>query len=160
MPGARRAASASPFDPAAGPSTGRFPAARRLLRPEEFAAVISDAKALRASRRWLSIAGSVRQRTRDRGAVRFGFTASTRHAPRAVDRNLVRRVLRESARRHLRDLDAATGSQGVDVVLRLKAPAREAAGLSRQAWKAALRAEAESLLGQLARQLVHQESRS
>ena len=112
----------------------------------------SDPMALRVGARWLSLAGRVQPRA---GAVpvRFGFTASKRLAPRAVDRNTVRRILRESARHHLGLLDSAAGDRLVDVVLRLKAPAREAAGLTRHAWKAALRAEADALLLKLADRL-------
>jgi ribonuclease P protein component len=150
MPAAPRVASASPPESAAG-ARGRFPAARRLLRPEQFAAVISEPNALRASGRWLSLAGRLRSTAAD-VPVRFGFTASKRQAPLAVDRNTVRRVLRESARRHLAELDAAAGSCGIDVVLRLKAAARGAA-MPRRAWKAALRADAEQLLLQLAGRL-------
>jgi ribonuclease P protein component len=114
--------------------------------------VTSDPQALRAGRRWLSIAGRVQS---DRGEVpvRFGFTASRRHARRAVDRNTAKRVLREAARRHIEELDAAAASRSVDIVLRLKAAAPGRAALARQEWKQVLRAEADALLELLARRL-------
>lgn len=152
MRAAPRAASASPAEPAASDATGRLPAARRLRSAAQFAAVTSDPQALRAGRRWLSIAGRVQS---DRGEVpvRFGFTASRRHARRAVDRNTAKRVLREAARRHIEELDAAAASRSVDIVLRLKAAAPGRAALARQEWKQALRAEADALLELLARRL-------
>ncbi|MCU0765688.1 MAG: ribonuclease P protein component [Burkholderiaceae bacterium] len=114
--------------------------------------VTSDPEALRAGRRWLSIAGRV-QTGRDGARVRFGFTASRRNARRAVDRNAAKRVLREAARRHIFELDAAAGARSVDVVLRLKAPVPARGELARDAWKEALRGEADALLAQLARRL-------
>jgi ribonuclease P protein component len=153
MPAAPEAASASPPERALGGARASLPARRRLLKPDEFSAVISDPKAIRVGSRWLSLVAGLAQPQKGDVPIRFGFTASKRQAPRAVDRNTVRRILRESARRHLGVLDAAAGALSVDVVLRLKAPAREAAGLTRRAWKAALRAEADALLLKLAGRL-------
>lgn len=118
----------------------------------------SDPQALRAGRRWLSIAGRV-QAGGSGVPVRFGFTASRRNARRAVDRNTVRRVLREAARRHIEDLDAAAASRSVDIVLRLKAAVPDRSAIARGAWKQALRAEAEVLLTELARRLRDKEDR-
>lgn len=147
-----RAASASPPERAAPNVPGRLPPARRLRSPAQFVAVTSDPQALRAGRRWLSIAGRVQA---DGGGVpvRFGFTASRRHARRAVDRNTAKRVLREAARHHIDELDAAAASRTVDIVLRLRAAVPDRAALARRAWKEALRAEADALLTQLARRL-------
>jgi ribonuclease P protein component len=152
MHAAPRAASASPPDQAASNASGRLPATRRLRSPAQFVAVTSDPQALRAGRRWLSIAGRV---LADGGEmpVRFGFTASRRHARRAVDRNAAKRVLREAARRHMEELDAAADRRSVDIVLRLKAAVPDRAALDRRAWKQALRAEADALLADLARRL-------
>jgi len=136
---------------------GRLPAVRRLRSPAEFIAVTSDPQALRAGRRWLSIAGRVKP-DGSAAPVRFGFTASRRHARRAVDRNTAKRVLREAARRHLSELDAAAANRSVDVVLRLKAAVPVGAPLARQAWKAALRAEADALLTLLAHRLRSSEA--
>lgn len=62
------------------------------------------------------------------------------------------------ARRHIARLDAAAAGRSVDVVLRLKCAVAEADTLSRAAWKAALRAEADVLLDQLGRKLVASEA--
>jgi ribonuclease P protein component len=151
MRAAPRAASGLPPE-AAVKAAGRLPAARRLRSPAEFIAVTSDPLALRAGRRWLSIAGRV-QPDGSAAPVRFGFTASRRHARRAVDRNAAKRVLREAARQHLAGLDAAAANRSVDIVLRLKAAVPDGATLPRRAWKAALRGEADALLALLARSL-------
>src|SRR5512137_238048 len=158
MHAAPRAASASPPDQAASNVSGRLPATRRLRSPAQFVAVTSDPQALRAGRRWLSIAGRV---LADGGEVpvRFGFTASRRHAWRAVDRNAAKRVLREAARRHMEELDAAADRRSVDIVLRLKAAVPDRAALDHRAWKQALRAEADALLADLARRLRAPEAR-
>ena len=151
MPAAPKAASASlPEAPAQAPQ--RLPAVRRLRSPRQFLAVTSDPQALRAGRRWLSIAGRV-QANGGEVPIRFGFTASRRHARRAVDRNAAKRVLREAARRHMDELDAAADRRSVDIVLRLKAAVPDRAALARRAWKQALRAEADALLADLARRL-------
>lgn len=149
---APRAASASPPEPVASNRSGRLPAARRLRSPAQFAAVTSDPQALRAGRRWLSIASRVQAECGE-VPVRFGFTASRRHARRAVDRNTAKRVLREAARQHIEELDAAAASRSVDIVLRLKAAVPGRAALARRDWKQALRAEADALLEQLAQRL-------
>ena len=152
MRAAPRAASASPPESAASNASGRLPTARRLRSPAQFVAVTSDPQALRAGRRWLSIAGRVQADGGD-VPVRFGFTASRRHARRAVDRNTAKRVLREAARRHIDELDSAAASRSVDIVLRLKTAVPDRTALARSAWKEALRAEADALLRQLARRL-------
>lgn len=156
MRAAPRAASASPPERAAANVLERLPASRRLRSPAQFVAVTSDPQALRAGRRWLSIVSRMRadaDADADAAPVRFGFTASRRHARRSIDRNTAKRVLREAARRHIAELDAAAGGRSVDVVLRLKAAAPAAEALSRSDWKAALRSEADALLAQLAQRL-------
>src|SRR5512137_539525 len=158
MRAAPKADNASPPDPAAPDASERLPAARRLRSPAQFVAVTSDPQALRAGRRWLSIAGRVRSEGGE-VPVRFGFTASRRHARRAVDRNTAKRVFREAARRHMEELDAAADRRSVDIVLRLKAAVPDRAALDRRAWKQALRAEADALLADLARRLRAPEAR-
>jgi hypothetical protein len=62
-------------------------------------------------------------------------------------------VLREAARRHAVELDAAVAPGAADIVLRLKAVVPAASALQRAAWKAELRAEADALLELMARRL-------
>lgn len=158
MRAAPKDASGSPPEAAADIDRRRLPAARRLRSPAQFAAVTSDPKALRAARRWLAVTGRIRP---DRGPVpvRFGFTVARRLARRAVDRNTVKRVMREAARQQIAILDAAAADRSVDIVLRLKSAAADAGSLGRTAWKAALRAEADALLEQLRRTLSRRELR-
>ncbi len=82
--------------------------------------------------------------------TRVGLTVGKRNARRAVDRALVKRVLRESARHALPVLDAAAATRRVDVVLRLKAPLPARESIARAELKRQLRHEADSLLAQLA----------
>ncbi|MDZ7652144.1 MAG: ribonuclease P protein component [Burkholderiaceae bacterium] len=82
--------------------------------------------------------------------VRFGLTVGKRNARRAVERALIKRVLRESARHAAPALDRAACRRRVDLVLRLKAPCPVVGELTRPQFKRALRAEADSLLAQLA----------
>jgi len=83
------------------------------------------------------------------GAARFGLTVSRRQARRAVARNTVRRVLRESARMRAPALEQALAGANLDVLFRLKAPLPEPAAAGWASVKTQLRLEADSLLDQL-----------
>jgi ribonuclease P protein component len=85
--------------------------------------------------------------------LRFGISASRKHAPRAVARNMLKRVLREAARHHAPALLAAAGAARLDILFRLKSPLPSAPDLSWSALKSQLRGEADGLLDQLARRL-------
>jgi ribonuclease P protein component len=87
------------------------------------------------------------------GGVRFGFTVSRRQARRAVQRAMVKRVLREAARGAAGTLNGLAGDSGVDVVLRLRASLPKRSEMSLSQVKRTLRSEADSLIGQLARHL-------
>ncbi len=86
--------------------------------------------------------------------IRFGFTVSRRQARRAVVRNAVKRVLRESARHAAEQLQQAAGGRNIDVLLRLKAALPEAAAASWAHAKNGLRREADSLIEQLRAHLL------
>jgi len=100
---------------------------------------------------WAASHGAVdRPPTAAAARVRVGISVSRQRARRAVDRNTVKRVLREAARHaSAKLLAAAPVGERVDIVLRLKAslPDREVA--TRVAVKAQLRSEADSLMAQL-----------
>jgi RNase P protein component len=91
--------------------------------------------------------------TPELGGVRFGFTVSRRQARRAVQRVMVKRVLREAARSATGTLNGLARDARVDVVLRLRAPLPKRPEMSLSQVKRTLRNEADSLIGQLARHL-------
>jgi ribonuclease P protein component len=130
-----------------------------LLRPSEFATVLAAPRSqgLRAARHWLSMTAA--WFPSEQPAVRFGTTVGKRNARRAVDRNLVKRVLREAARRAAPQLEAACTQRGLrlDVSFRLKS-SRDGVGEGPRAsltvWRRALRNEADALLDRLARHLA------
>ena len=112
---------------------------------------------LRAARHWLSMTAA--WFPSEQPAVRFGTTVGKRNARRAVDRNLVKRVLRDAARRAAPLLETACAPRGLrlDVSFRLKS-SRDRAGegppASVTVWRRALRNEADALLDRLARHLA------
>jgi RNase P protein component len=87
-------------------------------------------------------------------ATRFGFTVGKRNARLSVDRNLVRRVLREAARHAAPVLDQAAAPAQLDVVLRLKSALPPKGSDARARLRMDLRSEADSLLSQLAQRLA------
>lgn len=138
-----------------------FPARRRLRRPDEFAAVLAarGPASLRLARRWFAVsvlAVSHSVSGPDLEAVRFGFTVGKRNARRAVERNLVKRVLRESARRAAAQFATLAQERGLGlaVSLRLKAPlVPKGDAIPRGELRRALRADCDALLTDLARHL-------
>jgi ribonuclease P protein component len=91
----------------------------------------------------------------DQPAVRFGITVGKRNARRAVDRALVKRIVREASRHAAAALEEQCRERGLrlDVAFRLKA--RRDAGLpSLNDWRRALRLEADGLIERLQRQLA------
>jgi ribonuclease P protein component len=95
--------------------------------------------------------GQMRDGARD--CVRFGFTVGRRQARLAVQRALVKRVLREAARNAAGTLRPLVLDRSVDIVLRLRSPLPDRCQMSRDRLKRALRSEADSLMAQLARHL-------
>jgi ribonuclease P protein component len=149
--------------PAEANRTGRFGRARRLRRPSEFAAVLAAPRSqgLRAARHWLSMTAA--WFPSEQAAVRFGATVGKRNARRAVDRNIVKRILREAARRAAPQLEAACAQRGLrlDVSFRLKSSrdrAAEGPRASLTVWRRALREEADALLDRLGRHLAQSDA--
>jgi ribonuclease P protein component len=85
--------------------------------------------------------------------VRFGFTVGRRQARRAVQRVMVKRVMREAARSALGTVGELAADRNVDVVLRLRSPLPDPSKMGLADVKRALRAEADSLIEQLVRHL-------
>ena len=79
----------------------RFPKRARLLKPAEFSRVFK--KAIRSSDRLLTILAA----PNDCDYPRLGLAISKKHAKRAVDRNRIKRLIRESFRLNIDKLPAA-----------------------------------------------------
>ena len=147
----------------------------RLRTPEQFAAVAAERATWRAARQWIAAAARIApqpgpgsaapisgdsvenpacsERFDSQAGVRFGFTVGRRQARRAVQRVMVKRVLREAARHAAPMLRPLARHCAVDVVMRLRSPLPKASQLGLAELKRSLRAEADSLIAQLARRL-------
>jgi RNase P protein component len=71
-----------------------------------------------------------------------------------VERNLVKRILREAARLTLPQLTQAAAARRVDLVLRLRSALPSAREMSLAAFRRALRNDADSVLQRLIAQLA------
>jgi len=140
-----------------------FASARRLRTPSEYAELLGAPRerSIRAARQIMSInaawsapgmngAGSA--------AVRFGVTVGKRSARRAVDRALVKRIVREACRLQGSAFDhcAAHARVRIDIALRLKTPMVDAQGkvLAMSQWRRQVRVEADTLLGHVLSELT------
>ncbi|MCW8854677.1 MAG: ribonuclease P protein component [Gammaproteobacteria bacterium] len=79
----------------------RFTKRVRLLKPAEYSRVFK--KAIRSSDRLLTVLAA----SNDLGHPRIGLVISRKNAKRAVDRNRIKRVIRESFRLRQLELPAA-----------------------------------------------------
>lgn len=133
-----------------------------LRKPGEFAAVAQarSAGGVHRSGRWLALgvraiadaAPADAAGEGDRPLLRLGLTVPRRYAKRAVDRNLIKRVVREAMRALRPNIEAlAAPCARIDVVVRLKAPWPGAAAGSQRQLKGQLRQEADALLALLCR---------
>jgi RNase P protein component len=151
----------------------------RLRTPEQFGALAGERATWRAARQWVAISARVNPRvagsepessppgSKDAvepsipagrleaggAGLRFGFTVGRRQARRAVQRTMVKRVLREAARHGAGALRALAQDRQVDIVLRLRSPLPTPTEMSLSQEKSSLRTEADALIGQLARHL-------
>ncbi|WP_323018759.1 ribonuclease P protein component [Castellaniella sp.] len=112
-----------------------FPSAARLHRPSEYAAAL---KGRRVARGALFVVSSPRQS--DGVPARLGLVVPKRHAPLAVTRNAIKRVIREAFR--LRRADLPEG----DLVFRLVS---RPAPASLTMLKRQVRTEVDALLGRI-----------
>jgi len=92
----------------------RFPRQARLTRPRDYQRVFASAR--RLGDRYFTVLATPNELSH----ARLGLAISRRSAPRAVDRNRIKRTVRESFR-HRQDTLAA-----VDVVVMAKPAARQA----------------------------------
>jgi len=178
MLGVPRAASVWLSDPVL-PGRRGWGKGQRLLRAPEFAALAGPGTSWRATRQWIALSvhlpdqvnadaasksgpqpvvgqGPNRfspDRVAGRANVRFGITVSKRQARRAVARNMVKRILRESARHAAGQLCTAVAGGRAEVLLRLKSPLPDDSAASWSTLKGQLRREADSLMEQLRERL-------
>ena len=85
--------------------SGRFCKSQRLIRPEEFQAVFTS------SRRSRDDVVLVLIRKNTLGLARLGMAVSMKHAQNAVERNRIKRIIRESFRCNQNNL------KGLDIVV-------------------------------------------
>ena len=78
-----------------------FPRSARLLRPAEFKRVF-DNTGLRGSSQHLLLLATPNEQDQ----ARIGFVLAKKQIKRAVDRNRIKRLIRESFRHHQNDIDA------------------------------------------------------
>ncbi len=98
----------------------KFPKSSRILRPEDFGLVLrSPTPGLRFRREDISLAARL---TKEPGRVRIGLTVGKHNVARAVDRVLVKRVMRENIRSALPCIKEECLSRkiGLDVSLRIR----------------------------------------
>jgi ribonuclease P protein component len=98
----------------------RFPRRARLLKPDEFKNVFG--KGFRTSERWLSAIATPNAI----GEARLGLAVAKKTVPDAVDRNRIKRQIRESFRQHRQQLPP------VDIVLLTRAGCHQATVLQRR----------------------------
>lgn len=119
--------------------SGSFAFARsaRLLKPEAFANALKGRRVASGSLLMLHV-GAVAE-----GQARLGLVIGKRHAPHAVTRNAIKRVVRESFRHHRGELPAA------DYAVRLHRPVGD---VSLTTLKRRARAEADAHFARARRQ--------
>lgn len=135
----------------------RFASERRLKSAVEYAAIlrVPNGLSIRAARQFLSVTAALV--SRDAGSVRFGVTVGRRNAGRAVDRALIKRIVREACRHQASAFErgAASAGLGIDIALRLRSSLIDTQGrpLAMAQWRRHLRAEADALLRHVLKQL-------
>lgn len=95
-------------------STTRFPRQHRLLSPSQFKPLFDQPKWRASSQHFLLLVSE-----NGLAAPRLGIVIGKRRVKRAVDRNLLRRLMRESFRH--RSVDLA----GLDIVVLVRADLRD-----------------------------------
>lgn len=100
----------------AAPAGNTFPARRRLRRKSDFEAAYAGGR--RLGNGFFGVIAL----SNDQGGPRLGLAVAVRVAGGAVERNRIRRIIRESFRRHQHELPP------LDLVVSARQRARDAAG--------------------------------
>ena len=134
-----------------------LPRSLRLIKSAEFGAVLSapKEKTFRCYSDYFSLSAL---KTENRGVVRFGFTVGKHNAHLSVERALIKRLMRESARKNLFDIsEALLGREyGLDINIRLKCkmPSVDNGVLSKQTRKKLLQNDIEALFFNFKRKIM------
>lgn len=133
-----------------------FPRRLRLIKTADFGVVVHtrNEHTFRADASFFS--AQCLRRSEAPGVLRFGVTVGKKNAPRSVDRVLVKRILRESARMQAPALLVMLDQRelGLDVSLRLKSPLSAAGGRAAVgALKKALREDADRVMREVCRRV-------
>ena len=111
----------------------KFPRSLRIIKSADYGVLVHtrNENTFRLTSKYFSI--NAMKFPEEPGRLRFGITVGKRNAHRSVDRALVKRTLREAARKQAPNLAALLGEQGVglDVSLRLRVPLKEIPGILR-----------------------------
>ena len=138
----------------------KFPRSLRIIKSADYGVLVHtrNENTFRLTSKYFSI--NAMKFPEEPGRLRFGITVGKRNAHRSVDRALVKRTLREAARKQAPNLAALLGEQGVglDVSLRLRVPLKEIPGIDQgvNALKLSLRTDAQSLMEALLKRLPKQ----
>ncbi len=139
-----------------------FASSRRLKSARDYAEILRApaGASFRSGRQLMAINGTWSTAvaiSSNPGVVRFGVTVGKRNVKRAVDRILVKRILREACRHRAAPLESCANRAGacIDIVLRLKSPLVTTGGtaLTMAQWRRQVRMEADSLLQQMLSEL-------
>jgi len=122
------------------------PRTSRMLKPGQFGAVLSlpRERQIRCASHWFSlVAGEFED------SVKFGLTVGKKNAPLAVQRNLVKRILREAYRVRASSVANAARQanlEGLYVSLRLRRSLKEADFAGKRSLKVLLHQDAAALV--------------
>jgi len=153
--------------PTVGPSKKKlfgFASSRRLKLARDYAELlrVPAGRSIRSGRHLVAINGTwctVGTQGRSASPLRFGVTVGKRNVKRAVDRVVVKRILREACRHRAAALESFATRAGacIDIVLRLKSPLFAVSGtaLTMAQWRRQVRMEADNLLNQMFSELSH-----
>lgn len=129
-----------------------YPRSLRLIKSEDYGVLARTRNALSFGLAAQYFTLSAVWRHQHSQPLRFGVTVGKKQAPRSVDRQLVKRIIREGLRHEAKGLKAYCPEHcGIDVVVRLRAPLGAIAYFpkSRRALKACLHADLQTLLQRL-----------
>lgn len=128
----------------------KFPRSLRIIKSADYGVLVHtrNENTFRLTSKYFSV--NAMKSTERVHTLRFGITVGKKNAHRSVDRALVKRILREAARKQAPALICLLNekSLGLDVSLRLRAPLKSVSGHEQgvTAMKANLQSDVEQLM--------------